>query len=106
MAMETVTLARIYLREGEHLLARLLDTLRDERVRGVTVLRGIAGFGADREIRTAALADLALDLPLVVEFYDCPERVAAILAHLEIQGGLAHIVSWPVTLHTPEADAR
>lgn len=96
MATQTVTVARIYLREGEHLLAKLIKLLHDEeKVSGVTVFRGIAGFGPDGEMHLASLVDLSLDLPLVVEFYDTPERVKAILLHLEQQMGLAHFVSWP-----------
>ncbi len=95
MATQTVTVARIYLREGEHLLAELLNRLHDqEKVSGVTVLRGIAGFGPDGKMHTASLIDLSLDLPLIVEFYDMPERVEAVLQHLETQLGLTHVLSW------------
>jgi uncharacterized protein len=95
MATQTVTVARIYLREGEHLLAKLIAFLHDqEKVSGVTVLRGIAGFGADGEMRAASLMDLSLDLPLIVEFYDLPDKVEAILEHIETQMGLSHVLSW------------
>jgi len=95
MATQAVTVARIYLREGEHLLAKLIKFLHDEeKVSGVTVLRGIAGFGPDGDMHVASLVDLSLDLPLIVEFYDSPERVEAILEHLATQMGLSHVVSW------------
>ncbi len=95
MATQSVTVARIYLREGEHLLPKLIRFLHDEeRVSGVTVLRGIAGFGPDGKMHMASLVDLSLDLPLVVEFYDLPERVEAVIEHLQQQMGLAHVVSW------------
>jgi uncharacterized protein len=95
MATQAVTVARIYLREGEHLLAKLLKFLHDEeKVSGVTVLRGIAGFGPDGNMHMASLVDLSLDLPLIVEFYDAPERVETILDHLETHMGLSHVVCW------------
>lgn len=95
MAFETVTVARIYLREGEHRLAELIKVLHDdEKVSGVTVLRGIEGFGPDGEIRIASLLALSLDLPLIVEFFDRPERVETILQHLEQQLGLSHAITW------------
>ncbi|QSA96185.1 DUF190 domain-containing protein [Methylococcus sp. EFPC2] len=98
MATQSVTVARIYLREGEHLLARLITFLHDEeKVSGVTVLQGIAGFGPDGKLRTAALLDLSLDLPLVVEFYDHPGRVRDVIAKLETELGLTHVVTWPAT---------
>lgn len=95
MATQTVTVARIYLREGEHQLASLIKRLHDEeRVSGVTVLRAIEGFGPDGKIHLASLVDLSLDLPLIVEFYDLPEKVEAILLHLEQNMGLSHIITW------------
>lgn len=101
MATQSVTIARIYLREGEHLLPKVIKFLHDEeRVSGVTVLRGIAGFGPDGKIHMASLVDLSLDLPLIVEFYDVPERVKAVITHLHQQMGLTHVVSWPAEAHT------
>ena len=95
MAMQTVTVARIYLREGEHLLAKLIKLLHDEeKVSGVTILRGIGGFGPDGEVHLASLLDLSLDLPLIVEFYETPERVEAILQHVTTHMGLSHIITW------------
>lgn len=100
MATETVTVARIYLREGEHQLATLIKLLHDEeKVSGVTVLRGIGGFGPDGQVHVATLMDLSLDLPLIVEFYDIPERVETILRHLETHMGLSHVVTWQAQGH-------
>jgi PII-like signaling protein len=100
MATQPVTIARVYLREGEHLLNKLLKFLREEeRVAGVTVLRGIAGFGADAALHTSGLVDLSLDLPLVVEFYDTPERVTPVIERLEARLGLSHVVTWPALAH-------
>jgi len=95
-----VTVVRIYLREGEHLLGGIIDFLHDEsKVSGVTVLQGIMGFGPDGKIRTSRLLDLSLDLPLVIEFYDLPERVESVIEHLQTHMGLSHIVSWSATSH-------
>ena len=98
MATRSVTVARIYLREGEHLLPGIIKLLHDEeKVSGVTVLRGIAGFSADGKVHTASLVDLSLDLPLVVEFYDEPARVDAVVQRLTEKLGLPHILTWPAT---------
>jgi hypothetical protein len=100
MATQSITIARIYLREGEHLLGSIVDFLHDkEKVSGITVLQGIMGFGPDGTIRTSHLLDLSLDLPLVIEFYDLPERVESVINHLQTQMGLSHIVSWPAISH-------
>jgi len=95
MATQTVTVARIYIREGEHQLTKLIQLLHDEeKVSGVTVLRGIEGFGPDGLIHAASLVDLSLDLPLIVEFYDTPDRVNTILRDLQRHLGLSHIITW------------
>lgn len=100
MATQSVTVARIYLREGEHLLGEITRFLHDEeKVSGVTVLQGIAGFGPDGKIHTASLLDLSLDLPLIVEFYDRPERVEEVIDRLETCMGLSHVVSWSAVGH-------
>jgi len=83
MASSEVTIARIYLTEQNHLLKALISRLHDqEQVKGVTVLRGISGFGHSGKIHTAELLELSTDLPLIVEFFDEPARVAAILDDL------------------------
>ncbi|WP_346780356.1 MULTISPECIES: DUF190 domain-containing protein [Methylococcus] len=100
--MRSVRIVRIYLREGEHLLSKLIKFLHEEeKVAGVTVLRGIAGFSTDGKIHTASLVDLSLDLPLIVEFYDLPDRVDAVIDKLTSRLALDHVVSWDATIHTP-----
>ncbi|MDD4915445.1 MAG: DUF190 domain-containing protein [Methylococcales bacterium] len=100
MATQSITVARIFLREGQHLLGRIIEFLHDEeKVSGVTVLQGVTGFGPDGAIRSSHLLDLSLDLPLVIEFYDQPERVEKVIEHLQTRMGLAHIISWPGSGH-------
>jgi uncharacterized protein len=102
MATQSITVARIYLREGEHLLPKILKFLHDEeKVLGVTVFRGIAGFGSDGKIHTSSLIDLSLDLPLIVEFYDDTARIEVVLEHLTQQMKLPHVVTWPASCHSP-----
>jgi len=94
-----VMFVRIYLTEGEGRLPALLARLHDdEKVKGVTVFRGISGFGKSGKVHSSTLLDMSLDLPLVIEFFDTTEKVDVILGHLynDIEPG--HIVSWPATL--------
>jgi len=91
MSTIPITVARIYSREKEHHLQKLLKILHDEdRVMGATIMRGIQGFNLDGVMHDSSLVDLSLDLPLVLEFFDTPERVKAILDRLgecmELQG--------------------
>ncbi len=95
MNMTEITVARIYLSESQHLLDDLINKLHDvERVRGVTVFRGISGFGHSGKMHSASLLDLSMDLPLVIEFFDLPERVERILTDLaELLRGTP-VVTW------------
>lgn len=95
MNTKTITLVRVYALEGHDCLDSALTILRDEEnITGVTVIRGIAGFGADRQVHTSSLLDLSLKLPLVLEFYDEPEKVANAITKLQTRLNLRHIVSW------------
>ena len=100
MKTETVTVVRIYIREQEHLLDKLVKFLHDEsEVAGLTVLRGVEGFAGAEETHTAFLVDLSLDLPLVVEFYDEPEKAESVIHSLRRRFPLHHIVSWTANSH-------
>ena len=99
MKRRTVQVARVYLVEGSHLLDPVVQFLEhDVRVRGVTVFRGIAGFGASGEHR-ASLLDLSLDLPLVVEFFDTAERVESALDGLSRLVKAGHVLTWPAEVN-------
>jgi hypothetical protein len=73
------------------LLAKLHD---EEKVRGVTVFRGISGFGRSGVVHSSTLLDLSLDLPVVIEFFDAPAKVRGILSHLKNLLPPGHVVSW------------
>lgn len=94
-------MVRAYLSEADHDLRPLLHVLHDElKVRGVTVLRGIEGYGGSGQLHGASLLDLSLDLPLVVEFFDEPERARAAIARLKTLIKPGHLLSWSVTLES------
>lgn len=100
MKHHRVTVARIYITEGEHLMQRLLARLHDEeKVWGVTVFRGITGFGRSGRIHSSNLLDLSLDLPLVIEFFDEPEKVARILSHLTDILPAGHVITWSANVN-------
>ena len=94
-----VTFVRIYLTEGEGRMEGLLQRLHDEeKVQGVTVFRGISGFGKSGKMHSSSLLDMSLDLQLVLEFFDVPQKVNDILEHIRKDIEPGHIVSWPATL--------
>jgi PII-like signaling protein len=95
MNTREVAVVRIYLTEGEGQVGALLRCLHDDYdLSGVTVFRGITGFGRSGAIHSASLVDLSLDLPVVVEFFDDPERVDDVLAGLAGRVAPGHLVTW------------
>ncbi|MDH5784741.1 MAG: DUF190 domain-containing protein [Chromatiales bacterium] len=100
MRQVEVTVVRIYLNEGEAQLENLLKRLHDwEHVRGVSVFRGIAGFGESGEIHTSKFIDLGMSLPLVVEFFDTPQKAREIMEHLSTTIKPGHMLSWSANIN-------
>ena len=95
MKTTEVVVVRIYLSEKEGQLESLLHRLHDwEKVKGVTVFRGISGFSGPGEIHSARLLDLSLNLPVVVEFFDAPDKVSSIIEHIHTSIKPGHIIHW------------
>jgi len=92
-------MVRVYLSESDHALKHLLQCLHDElQVCGVTVMRGIAGYGGSGVVHDASLVDLSLDLPLVLEFFDLPEKAERAIERITDFVAPGHVVSWPVMI--------
>lgn len=91
----TITIVRIYLTEGERQLETLTKRLRDwEKIRGLTVFRGISGFGDSGVIHGANLVDLSLNLPIVIEFFDSTDKIDQIWDHLNEIIEAGHMIRW------------
>lgn len=94
-----VQVVRIYITEGDHKVRSLMGILHDEeKVRGVTVFRGISGFGKSGKMHSSDLLDLLGSLPVVIEFFDSPEKVKKILSHLQTEVTPGHIITWPANV--------
>jgi PII-like signaling protein len=101
MKTKTVSVVRIYCTEGEKNLKQLLARLHDNyQVKGVTVFRGIAGFGVSGKLHSSSLLDLSLDLPQVIEFFDEPEKIAEILSEMSSSFEPGHVLSWTAEVNT------
>lgn len=95
MKFTNVTIVRIYLMEASGRVQPLLSQLHDqESVRGVTVFRGISGFGKSGVVHASSLLDMSLDLPVVVEFFDDSDKVEVILDHIASLVDPGHVVTW------------
>lgn len=94
MNLQGVRVVRIYLSESSGDAERLLKQLHEDwLVHGVTVYRGVAGFGDSRHMHTTRLLDVSHDLPIVVEFFDSSDRIDEVLNGLH---GIKprHLLTW------------
>jgi len=64
---------------GRALYVALLEALRKNGLAGATVTRGLAGFGAHSVIHTANIEVLSMDLPLLIQAIDSPEKIGKAL---------------------------
>ena len=86
---------------GSAAYAAVLDFLFFHRVSGATVTRGIAGFGADHHMQTTGLVDLAVHLPVKVEFIETAQKVEELLPKLQAMVGTGLIEMHDTTIVKP-----
>jgi hypothetical protein len=96
----------IYLSEGSThhgaaTYSSILDFLFFRGVAGATVLKGIAGFGADHHLHSASLVDISDHLPLKIEFIETREKVEELLGKLEELAGTGMIELQETTIAKP-----
>jgi len=95
-----VLIVRLYLHEAKSHMEELLQYLHDEsKVHGVTVFRGITGFGTSGKYHSSKLIDMSLDLPVVIEFFDEPDKVKPIIKELNKKIKPGHILYWPAKIN-------
>jgi PII-like signaling protein len=84
---------------GKPLYEAIMLLAKERGLAGCTVIRALAGFGAASRIHTAKIERLSLDLPIVVEIVDTPEKVRELLPEVEamVSGGLATLE--PIEVH-------
>jgi PII-like signaling protein len=86
---------------GSAAYAAILDFLFFHGVSGATVTRGIAGFGADHHMHTTRLVDLAVRLPVKVEFIESAAKVEELLPKLHEMVGTGLIEMHDTTIVKP-----
>ena len=68
---------------GASTYSAILDFLFYRGISGATVVKGIAGFGADHHMHSSSSVEISDRLPLIIEFVETAEKVTAILGKLE-----------------------
>jgi PII-like signaling protein len=100
------TLMRIHIGEsdkwhGKLLYEAIVEMLRKDGFSGVTVLRGVGGFGGSSVYHTDKLLRLSQDLPIILEVIESQERIDQILPRLDemVEGGLITLEKVRVILY-------
>jgi uncharacterized protein len=100
------TLMRIHIGEsdkwhGKPLYEAIVELLRKESFSGVTVLRGVAGYGGSSVYHTDKILRLSQDLPIILEVVETTERIDQILPRLDamVEGGLITLEKVRVILY-------
>ena len=100
------TLMRIHIGEsdkwhGKPLHEAIVEILRKEGFSGVTVLRGVAGYGGSSIYHTDKILRLSQDLPIVLEIVESAEHIEQILPRLDemVDGGLITLEKVRVILY-------
>lgn len=72
---------------GASTYSTILDFLFYRGVSGATVMKGIAGFGADHHLHSAGMVEVSDKLPIRIEFVETREKVNELLGKLEEMAG-------------------
>ncbi len=86
---------------GQSSYSAILDFLFYKGVSGASVVRGIAGFGADHHLHTTRIERLTEDLPIKIEFIESPEKVEGLLPKLRELAGTGLIEIQDTTVIKP-----
>ena len=75
---------KIYISEDSmykkhNLYHALVIKFKDLGLAGVTVTRGIEGYGKDKRLQAAHILDLSASLPIIVEVIDKSERIETVI---------------------------
>ncbi|MFZ0014434.1 MAG: DUF190 domain-containing protein [Acidimicrobiia bacterium] len=91
--------------EGRPLYQAIVEMLRRHELAGVTVLRGIEGFGKSSRLHTAHILRLSADLPIVIECVDTTEKIEAALEVLDGMIGDGLVTTETVAVRVYRANA-
>ncbi len=90
--------------EGKPLYEWIIRQARERQLAGVTICRGIEGYGRASRIHTAKILRLSEDLPIIIEIVDVPEKIEDFIKLIDpvIDGGLVTVENVQVRLYRSE----
>ncbi|MDA8085844.1 MAG: DUF190 domain-containing protein [Nitrospiraceae bacterium] len=78
---------------GKPVYEVLLDVLYRKKIAGVSVFRGVAGYGTDGVLHTTKILDLSMDMPVKIEAVDSEEMINKVLpdVYQVVEKGLVEV---------------
>jgi PII-like signaling protein len=102
-------LLKIYISEdskykGHNLYHALVRRFAEAGMAGVTVTRGIEGFGHEKRLHSTRILDITLKLPVIVEVVDTPEKIetAVTIASDMVNEGMVFVTDVQVVKYGKE----
>ncbi len=99
-------LLKIYVGElqkynGKSLYHSIVLKLKNLGIAGVTVSRGVEGYGVANLIKKVGILDLSADLPMIIEAVDTEENISSVLPIISdmVKRGLIYVVDADVIKH-------
>jgi PII-like signaling protein len=71
----------------------IVKLLHEEEIAGVTVLRGIEGYGSTKQIHTPKIEFLSMNLPVVIVAVDHKEQIEAVIPKVKEVAGTEGLMS-------------
>lgn len=65
--------------QGKNVAQLIVNLLKENRIAGATVVRGVMGYGWDTKIHATKVLELSADLPMVIEAVDTAENIEKVL---------------------------
>ncbi|HVB86332.1 MAG TPA: DUF190 domain-containing protein [Candidatus Dormibacteraeota bacterium] len=92
---------------GQSLYSAILNFLFYRGISGASVVRGMAGFGADHHMHSTRIEVLTADLPMKIEFIESAEKVEEVLPKLRELAGTGLIeIQDTMVVKAPEAEKK
>ena len=93
---------------GKPVYEVLLDIFYKRKISGVSVFRGVAGYGTDGVFHTAKMLELSTSLPVKLEVVDSEEMMNKVLPDVYhvVEKGMVEIVDTTVVKCCPKAEEK
>ncbi len=93
---------------GKPVYEVLMDIFYKKKIAGVSVFRGVAGYGTDGVFHTSKMLELSTSMPMKIEVVDSEEMINRVLPDVYhvVEKGLVEIADTNVVMCCPKADEK